>query len=234
MPLLFSDPSHVALLESSRDPISEDHARQALTRPIGHKGAQLIDLVTSDMQRIAELGPGFGQHLQRLHDKDPGRELLGIEISPEIAFVANKISSFPYLLAEAEHIPIPDETFDMVFSVAAFSHFQDINAVISEMRRILKSDGKALIITENPLFIAYRIQFIFGKWSGFSSKMGRHFVNSMATMKEWITIFRDHGFELEKNLSNIVRIRENKKSLYLGSNFGNLLAKHFAFCFAKK
>jgi len=233
LPLLFRDPSHVALLESDRKPVSMELVQSGLKRPMGHKGAQLMDLITPDLHRIAELGPGLGQHLQRLQAERPDRELVGVEISPEIARAVTKAAPFPYILAEAEHLPIPSETFDAVFSVAAFSHFQDTGAVIKEMHRVLRPGGKAVLVTENPLFITYRLQFILGSWRRFSAKMGRHFVNSMAAMDDWIDMFSRHGFTLEENLSCILKIGNGRRSTYLWPRLGNLVAKHFAFRFSK-
>ena len=43
--------------------------------------------------------------------------------------------------ADASYLPFPDNAFELVTSVAAFEHFLDVPAVVSELRRVLRPGG---------------------------------------------------------------------------------------------
>jgi SAM-dependent methyltransferase len=43
--------------------------------------------------------------------------------------------------AEASDLPFPDDAFELVTSVAAFEHFLDVPAVVTELRRVLRPGG---------------------------------------------------------------------------------------------
>jgi SAM-dependent methyltransferase len=45
------------------------------------------------------------------------------------------------ICGDVTHLPFPDETFDLVTSVAAFEHFLHVPSVLAEVARILKPSG---------------------------------------------------------------------------------------------
>jgi ubiquinone/menaquinone biosynthesis C-methylase UbiE len=50
----------------------------------------------------------------------------------------------------AENIPLPNEYFDKVVASASFHHFSDQDIAIEEMKRVLKPDGKIIILEIDP------------------------------------------------------------------------------------
>ncbi|HVZ05568.1 class I SAM-dependent methyltransferase [Hyphomicrobium sp.] len=48
--------------------------------------------------------------------------------------------------AEAGALPFPDQTFDLVCCRLAAHHFPDLNAFVSEVRRVLKSGGRFALV----------------------------------------------------------------------------------------
>jgi ubiquinone/menaquinone biosynthesis C-methylase UbiE len=50
----------------------------------------------------------------------------------------------------AENIPLSDEYFDKVVASASFHHFSDQDKALEEMKRVLKSDGKIIILEIDP------------------------------------------------------------------------------------
>ena len=46
----------------------------------------------------------------------------------------------------AENIPLPDNYFDKVVASASFHHFSDQDKALEEMKRVLKPDGKIIIL----------------------------------------------------------------------------------------
>jgi ubiquinone/menaquinone biosynthesis C-methylase UbiE len=50
----------------------------------------------------------------------------------------------------AENIPLPDEYFDKIVASASFHHFSDQDSALEEMKRVLKADGKIIILEIDP------------------------------------------------------------------------------------
>jgi ubiquinone/menaquinone biosynthesis C-methylase UbiE len=50
----------------------------------------------------------------------------------------------------AENIPLPDNYFDKVVASASFHHFSDQDKALEEMKRVLKPDGKIIILEIDP------------------------------------------------------------------------------------
>ena len=50
----------------------------------------------------------------------------------------------------AENIPLPDGYFDKVVASASFHHFSDQDIALEEMKRVLKPDGKIVILEIDP------------------------------------------------------------------------------------
>lgn len=56
--------------------------------------------------------------------------------------------SMEYLAAEAEKMPIPDETIDVLSSFNSLDHVRDLDATISEVKRVLKPGGDFLLVVD--------------------------------------------------------------------------------------
>ena len=55
-----------------------------------------------------------------------------------------------YVKGGAENIPLPGEHFDKVVASASFHHFPKQDRSLEEMKRVLKSNGKMIIIEIDP------------------------------------------------------------------------------------
>ena len=55
-----------------------------------------------------------------------------------------------FIEGQAENIPLPDEYFDKVVASASFHHFSDQDKALEEMKRVLKPDGKIIILEIDP------------------------------------------------------------------------------------
>ena len=55
-----------------------------------------------------------------------------------------------FVEGQAENIPLPDAYFDKVVASASFHHFSDHDKALEEMKRVLKPDGKIIILEIDP------------------------------------------------------------------------------------
>ena len=88
-------------------------------------------------------GRAIAPHVAHITESDATEAMLKIgREAGEKAGVANA----EYVLAEAEHLPFEDDTFDIVVSRLAFHHFADAKEAMQEMCRVLKTGGKLVIV----------------------------------------------------------------------------------------
>ena len=76
-------------------------------------------------QSALDLGCGTGEMLKLILQKDPHKELCGIDLSEEMLAVAK--SKLPeqvkLLLGDSEALPFPDNAFDVVYCNDSFHHY---------------------------------------------------------------------------------------------------------------
>jgi SAM-dependent methyltransferase len=89
--------------------------------------------------RVLEAGCGGGQYAAAVAP----HEWIGFDL-PETWYERLRPPSF---YGSAEHIPLRDGTFDLVFSVAAFDYFENPARVLAEFYRVLRPGGRCLIFT---------------------------------------------------------------------------------------
>lgn len=104
------------------------------------------------------VGPGYTlplyKHITRLYALDPSKGLI------EIAKTRAHTLAFPvdFLLAEAEHLPLPDHSVDTVVSMWTLCSVSDPQRVLHEIKRVLRPRGLFVFVdhgaSSNPLLCA--------------------------------------------------------------------------------
>jgi SAM-dependent methyltransferase len=105
----------------------------------------------SSPTEILEIGAGQGICSDKI-DLD-GRRYTGIEPSPLLVERAQELyraENRRFVLGSAYNLPFPDGAFDAVFSVSVWHLLSDLQDAAEEMSRVLKADGRFLMITANP------------------------------------------------------------------------------------
>jgi len=100
----------------------------------------------------ADLGCGPGQLVIELARRSPGLHVTGIDLSEEMlaqgqenarrAGVAERVS---FRQGDAQQIPFPDASLDLVVSTLSLHHWSDPVAVLDEIARVLRPGGSFLI-----------------------------------------------------------------------------------------
>jgi ubiquinone/menaquinone biosynthesis C-methylase UbiE len=83
--------------------------------------------------------------------------LVGIDAAAGMIATAKSMADEPRLSFSegvAEHLPYPDESFDLVVSTTSFDHWEDQSVGLCECARVLKSSGQ-FVLTDlfSPLLI---------------------------------------------------------------------------------
>lgn len=89
--------------------------------------------------RVLEIGAGWGELSDRIIDAT-GAEVITTDYAP-LMVQAAKERGLAVALADAQHLPFADGTFDVVVANLMLYHLPDIDAGLEEIKRVLTEDG---------------------------------------------------------------------------------------------
>lgn len=114
-----------------------------------------LDLLSIKPDRILDLGSGTGIGSQALSQRYPRSNLLSVDIA--IGMLEKQGESLPrfrsrikQICADQDQLPFADDSVDMVFSNLTMQWSHQLDAVLSECRRVLRKDGVLTFTTVGP------------------------------------------------------------------------------------
>ncbi|KAF4186721.1 hypothetical protein CNMCM7927_005108 [Aspergillus lentulus] len=115
-------------------------------RTAANSAAYLLPHLRPDMH-ILDIGCGPGTITVDLARLVPQGHITGLELSPSVLEQArslaadNAISNITFLSADANALPFPEGTFDLVLCHQVLQHVRDPVHILREMRRVTKEGG---------------------------------------------------------------------------------------------
>jgi len=104
----------------------------------------------SPIDTVLDVACGTGEFEKLLLTENSTQSIVGVDISDKMLAIAQqKCSAFPQVsfhIASASALPFPSNSFDVIVSASSFHFFDDPLAALIEMRRVLKPDGKVVIL----------------------------------------------------------------------------------------
>jgi phosphoethanolamine N-methyltransferase len=101
-------------------------------------------------KRVLDIGSGLGGH-DIVLARDYGAQVVGVDIEPELVARARRLIEREGLsdrirseLIEPGRLPFPSESFDVVYSSAAFTQIADKKGMFAECFRVLRPGGLLL------------------------------------------------------------------------------------------
>jgi SAM-dependent methyltransferase len=110
-------------------------------------------------RRVLDVGSGIG-HWGRaiLPHLDGTAQIVGVDREPQWVQAATDAAAkrgldgrVRYVVGEAERLPFADGEFDLVTCQTLLLHVRDYRAVVREMVRVLRPDGRLLLVEPNNL-----------------------------------------------------------------------------------
>jgi ubiquinone/menaquinone biosynthesis C-methylase UbiE len=100
----------------------------------------------SDGDRLLDIGCGTGHFSE--HFASRGFAVTGVDISESMIAIARQktIGRSAFAVADAERLPVADETFDVAAAITVLEFVSDPARVVSEMVRCVKKPGGLLIL----------------------------------------------------------------------------------------
>lgn len=100
--------------------------------------------------RILDIGCGTGEFALKLKGRRRDINISGVDISSEMINVAKKKARFTrdidFRIGDVEDMPYDNNIFDYITCAHSFHHYPDKGKAVREMFRVLKNDGKVMII----------------------------------------------------------------------------------------
>ena len=164
--------------------------------------SELLDLIDGIMilsrdTSILEIGSGAGGIITFL-DSDDRHAVDPLEdfYASVPRFRSLRDERVAYRKAEAEDLPFEDDRFDFIINDNVLDHCSDVNRVFSEMRRVLRQDGK--------VYLRLNLYTQWGKGIRFIVEMlkidpGHPYTFTRRSMK---THFHVHGFEIVERIDS--------------------------------
>jgi len=169
-----SDPCGSRYLGDRADFEAHARARYQL-EPYIHEFAGFAQ---SSGQRVLEVGVGTGaDYLEWLK---AGAQATGVDLSSaSLEWAKRRCEMAGYRpdlrVSDAEHLPFPDNTFDIVYSYGVMHHSPDTSQCIGEARRVLKPGGALrIMIYHHPSLTGFMLWLRYGFLRGKSLRQSVH------------------------------------------------------------
>lgn len=160
----------------------------AIRQEIGElpKGSSLLDV-----------GCGSGTSLEKVTRARPDLVIYGVDVSSRLVEYARLLRPhIKFQVSEGERLPFGDKNFDTITCLDVVEHFIDLDNGLHEARRVLKDDGRLIILValeSNPLF-----KFVWWVWSHFGGHIWHDAHLRIFTKASLCQAIEKAGFKIEK------------------------------------
>ena len=119
--------------------------------------------------RVLDVGCGGGQNLMLVAEHRPDLRLTGLDLSAHQVRRARKRaaahgSRARFVEGSALDLPLADEMFDMVVSIASIKHWPDRRRGVAECVRVLAPGGRLLIVEADRSCHLDDVRRFVGRW----------------------------------------------------------------------
>ncbi len=121
--------------------------------PTNRLGVDAIDF--TNVSTVVDVGCGTGAALRHLSSTHPDIELIGIDPVQRMVDIARQRlrehtppARIEFRVGSAENIPVEDHVADVVLAFDSFDHWQEPDLALAEIRRILRPDGRLVVLED--------------------------------------------------------------------------------------
>lgn len=154
------------------------------------------------MGTLVEFGCGTGFYTQVLADK--ADSVVATDLAPGMLALAKeriKAANVTFQEEDCQKTSFADASFDTAF-ISLVIHFTKPNQTVAEMHRILKPDGKLIIVNLDPRAlkgldrIRCLIRILYRGFTGYRLKPPKGFGRNVITEKELCALLAQRGFKI--------------------------------------
>jgi ubiquinone/menaquinone biosynthesis C-methylase UbiE len=127
----------------------EDWLQPCFFEPVQEATLRRATLLAPNPRRVLDVGCGTGALLRKVAKRFPRADLSGVDPAPGMVEAARKAwrgdGPARFVRAAAEALPFEDGEFDLVMSTVSFHHWQDQQAGLNEIGRVLAPEGSVVL-----------------------------------------------------------------------------------------
>ncbi|MCL0064541.1 methyltransferase domain-containing protein [Dehalococcoidia bacterium] len=163
-------------------------------------------------KRLLDVGCGKGLFLSVAESR--GVQAYGVDISKTAVERARIISpACKIVIGLGEELPWKDNYFDYVTCFGSLEHFIDPAKAVREMVRVLRPEGKALILVPNSFFIGHI--YMAYRYGIPPDAGGQLFSERFGTKEEWRELLEQNGLKVIKVKAHNGFFTSKKVSLWV-------------------
>lgn len=129
--------------------------------------------------RILDIGCGNGEYTS-LFCKN-WNKVIGLDIKN---YIKPEYRKFEFIKGNAEELPFPNESFDLVVSFDVIEHIENDRKAIQEMYRVLRKRGKIFLETPNRERLSYWLLVLVGRKRTYPLKLGENCIHLQEYKKQ--------------------------------------------------
>ena len=146
-------------VRQSFDHAAADYDRVAvLQREVGKRLLERLDYIRLQPATVADIGAGTGHLSKELARLYRQARIIAVDLAPNMLRSARRHAGTlarlfrrqHYVCADAERLPLADQSTDMIFSNLTLQWCGDLDRLFAEFRRIIRPGGMALFSTFGP------------------------------------------------------------------------------------
>ncbi len=144
--------------DEGRGPMSDETAEWYVANygdhPTNHRTVDFADLRPDDV--VLDVGCGSGTAVREAAGRVPSGRVIGVDPTPAMIRIAKEQSvgdesedRIEFHEATAEQLPLPEGTATVVLAVNSVHHWEDVDAGLAEVSRVLVPGGRFVIGDED-------------------------------------------------------------------------------------
>jgi methionine biosynthesis protein MetW len=180
----------------------ENNRSYDVNRPQYYLASQLLKHINVEGETVLDIGCGMGEFMDLLNQKKA--KCVGVDGTKNCCdFVSEKGYKCYNVDLENQKLPFKDGTFDVVVSLDVIEHLWNTELYLSEMQRVLKRGGYAILTTPNYNYYKYRVMHLLGNFEKFTfGNRHKKFYTVNSFRKELENYFR-----IKKTVANLPKLK---------------------------
>lgn len=142
----------------------------------------------SELKKLIDLGCGTGYHWGHLQAQFPSAQVTGVDLSPAmLAYAASRHPEGHWLCGDAEHLPLEDQSQELIFSNFALQWCSDLPRLCGELLRVLRPGGQLCFAVPGPQTLSE----LRDAWQQVDKEVH---VNRFYSLADWQSALEQAGF----------------------------------------
>lgn len=160
------------------------------------KMEEVLGCISYYPEKVLDVGCASGWFLSKVKKSYPKSECHGVDIYDKaISYGQKKYNSLTLSVSDAHKLPYKAKSFDLIICTEVLEHVTEPEAVLLEIKRVLKKDGRAVIELDSGSMLFSTVWFL---WQLSKGGVWKHAHLHSFTIKKLEKLLKKTGFAVEK------------------------------------